>query len=463
MLTPEKIAEMDKLTGLQQATSTSKRGIDRFAELEALDTTTPKSRSKILDVGIGAAKGLGSTAVNTANLISKGLQKAGVPEGTFVTPTQEDVVTTQEKLEPEGTAQKIGKGVEQVAEFLTPGLAGIKVAKAPGVANLTARAGTEALGSGGVTLAQTGDIDEAKTGAAIGAAFPVAGKTLDVIKNEKNAGRLINSLIKTKTADLSFGKNPGKTVAELGVVGNTLEGLAENIGTKKKEVGEKIGSLVKLATQQGKKIDLSSAFSTIEEAIKKAKKAELTNAPLITKLENLKTDLTKGKNLSNLTPEEAFQLKQDVAELTKFTGNPSDDKAANAALMDIYSNIRNKINTAVGGKDILKLNNDYGNLLTAEKAANKRNASLEGQNLLSLGGKTLAGGTALTTLLTGGAAMPAVAAGLGVLGIEKAISSPAVRTRLAKWMASRTPAERSELIKLAPYLKGIVITNSVED
>lgn len=472
MLSPEKIEQMDKLTGIQPATSTSKRGLDRFAELEALDDSSPKPRSKILDVAVGAAKGLGSTASNISNIgqkIAENTLGRVLPDEVVQSTrevfdqTPEDIASTEQTLTPTNTPQKIGKGIEQVAEFLVPGAAGARVAKVPGIANLAERAGVEALGAGSVTLGQTGDVDDALQGGAIGAAFPIAGKTLDIVKNEKNAGRLINSLIKTKLNDLSFGKNPGKTVAELGIVGNSLEDLERNIVAKKDEIGLAIGDLMSKATVAGKKVDLADVLEPITSAIKQAKKAELSNAPLITKLENLYTDLTKGKKLDNLTPDEAFQLKQDVASLTRFTGNPSDDKAANAALMGVYRGIKDKINKVVDNKLLPELNDKYANLLTAAKATQKREEALQGQNLLSLGGKTAGVGVGLATLLSGGAAIPAVLAGLAVAGGEKAVSSPAVRTRLAKWMASKTANERSEILKVAPYLKGLVITNAVED
>ncbi len=417
-------------------------------------TNTGSALGTAKDLAVGAAKGFANTAQTVAKPITNVMNQVIPGSATGF---------SQEELTPTNTAQKIGHGVEQVAEFAAPGTAGLKVAKAPGLLNLAARAGTEALGAGATTLAQTGNVGDAVDAAKVGGAFPIAGKALGVVKNDKVAGKLINSLIKTKQGDLAFGKNPGKTVAELGITGNSLEGLVENIGTKKKEVGEQIGSILKSSTEQGKKVNVSDAFKPLDEAITKAKKAELSNAPLITKLENLKTDLTKGKKLDDLTPNEAFDLKKSVAELTKFTGNPSDDKAANAALMDIYSSIRNKIDSAIGDPNLKVLNDHYGNLLTAEKAGAKRNAALEGQNIVSLGGKTLGTGAGLATLLSGGSATPVILAGLAGIGGEKVLSSPAVKSRLAKWLAGKSAEQKKEIFKSAPYLKGLIITNTVEN
>lgn len=405
------------------------------------------------DVVVGAAKGLTNTLQTVASPITNVMEKASGQKLGF----------SQQELAPTNTAQKIGKGVEQVAEFAVPGAAGLKVAKVPGLVNLAARVGTEALGAGATTLAQTGDLQQAKDGAMISGAFPVAGKALDSVKNSKLGGKLINSLIKTKQNDLAFGKNPGKTVAELGITGNTLEGLIKNIGDKKKEIGTQIGTILNGATAQGVKLSLKDSFGALDEAIAHAKKAELSNAPLITKLENLKTDLTKGKNLDNLSPDDAFKMKQNVAELTKFTGNPSDDKAANSALMNVYGKIKDAINTAIPDKNLAVLNDHYGNLLTAEKAGAKRAATLEGQNVISLGGKTSGTAATVLSLLSGTAAIPAILTGIAVAGGEKVLSSPAVKTRVAKWLANKTAAEKKEIFKAAPYLKGLIITNSAEN
>lgn len=414
----------------------------------------------VKDVGIGAAKGFAGSLQTVASPITNML------------PAMKDASTGQElqkgfseqELTPTNTAQKIGKGIEQVAEFVAPGGVGLKVAKVPGLLNLGARVGAEATSAGAVTLAQTGSIDEAQKGGVVGAAFPVAGKIAGTIKSEKNAGRIINSLIKTKLNDLSFGKNPGKVVAEEGITANSLEELVDKINVRKNEVGEEIGAIVSKATQDGKKLNVFEAFKPLDEAIAKAKKAELSNAPLIKKLEDLKVDLTRGKKLDDITPSDAFAIKQNVAELTKFTGNPSDDKAANAALMSVYGNIREAINKSVGDKNLPVLNDKYGNLLTAVKAGTKREDALQGQNLVSLGGKTVGGGAAIVaSLLSGGAAIPTVLAGFGAVGVDKLIATPAVRTRVAKWLASRTEKERKEIFKKAPYLKGLIITNTVED
>ena len=154
MLTPEQIAKMDEITGLKPVSSASKTGAARFAELEEMEKSIPRSNSAldvIKDVGIGAAKGITKTAQTIASPITSRLPE----QRNVLTGEPVEIGFSEEQLQPTNTAQKVGMGAEQVAEFLVPGSAGLKVAKVPGIANLAARAGVEALGSGAVTLAQT--------------------------------------------------------------------------------------------------------------------------------------------------------------------------------------------------------------------------------------------------------------------------------------------------------------------
>lgn len=154
---------------------------EELAQLDGSQTpqTAQTSNTSIpLDVGIGAAKGFGSTAVNTASLIGAGLQKIGVPEGTFFTPTRTDIEKAKAKLEAKNTAQKVGKTVEQTAEYFIPGGAGLKATKGAG---LLTKVTTQAAAGGLVGAAQSGDLGTGVETGVISGAFPVAGKTLKFI------------------------------------------------------------------------------------------------------------------------------------------------------------------------------------------------------------------------------------------------------------------------------------------
>jgi len=417
--------------------------LDSFKPVE----TPPKPKGNLLDVGIGVGKGAIQTLQNVSTPITSLLERTSGRSLGF----------SDQQLAPTNLAQSIGKGVERIAEFAVPGTAGLRVAKASGLLNLGARVGTEAIGAGGVTLAQTKDLNQAKTGALIGGAFPAIGSTLGSIKSTENAARLINSLVKPKKPELSYGKNPGRAVAEEGIVGASLEDLAGKISARKNEIGQVIDTLI---SGSKKPIDAFDAFKPLDQAIKEASKAKRTNAGLITRLEDLKADLTQGKVLDNISPSEAFQIKKDVQSLTKYTGNDSDDKLVNSTLQSVYRNLRKKIDTAVGDPNIKKLNEKYGDLISAEKAIADRILTSERQNLLSLPGIGVGGASGLvTSLLTDGAVTPTILVGLGSVAARKVLSSPGVKTRVAAWLAGRTPKERAEIFKVAPYLKGLIMTS----
>lgn len=147
--------------------------------------------SAIGNVGIGAAKGLGETAAGFSTLGEKMFRGLGA-KGVSPTYASEEYAPA---LEAKGTAQKFGKGVERVAEFIAPvgrvakGVQAVEKAVglaqaaqvAPGIGKALGRLGVrgvaEGISTAGVSAAQTGgDIEETKKAGLIGAAsVPVFG------------------------------------------------------------------------------------------------------------------------------------------------------------------------------------------------------------------------------------------------------------------------------------------------
>ena len=131
------------------------------------------------NLAVGAVKGLGHTAVNLGRVphmipgFTEGVDLLyGDPGG-----SQRAFSVADQALAPRGTAQRVGRGVEQAAEFLAPaGLVnrGVKIAARVGpTVKAAARVAGEALGAGTVTAAQGGD---PVTGAALGGAAPVVAR-----------------------------------------------------------------------------------------------------------------------------------------------------------------------------------------------------------------------------------------------------------------------------------------------
>ena len=132
-----------------------------------LVTDKPKEEPpfSFIDAGIGfakgAARGVASTVFHGGDLIRKGLGMERVINRPEV----------QQGLTPKGTAETIGKGVEQVGEFFLPipGLGKIKVAQGAGrLARAGAAAVRGAVDTGVKTAVQTGDVSEAGKAAVAG-------------------------------------------------------------------------------------------------------------------------------------------------------------------------------------------------------------------------------------------------------------------------------------------------------
>jgi len=293
-------------------------------------------------------------------------------------------------------------------------------------------------------------------GTVIGGALPVAGIAKDAVSKSVRSGapRIVNSLIKPLKKDFSYGKNPGRAVAEEGIVANNMDDLLDRITERRQSIGEKIGS--KLSTSS-KKVNLSGFTAPLDDAISVANKAPRTNATLISRLESLKSDIlgevvnaegeiTMTRKLSGISPNEALEIKKLIGDLTKFTGNASDDGMVNKALKQLYGKVKEKINRAVPG--VAQLNEKYADLTSAQIATKYRNEIIQRQNLIGFGPRT-AGITAalITAISTGGSAIPSILVGLSAAGLDKVIGSTAVKTRIASLLAKQTSVQRTAFMK----------------
>ena len=105
------------------------------------------------------------------------------------------------------------------------------------------------------------------------------------------APRFINSLIKPRLTEFSYGKNPGRSVSELGIVGNNLEDFGKNVTQKRQDIGAMLEGSYQEATNQGVKIDISDITKTFDDEITKASKGGKSNQGVVTALQNAKDAL----------------------------------------------------------------------------------------------------------------------------------------------------------------------------
>lgn len=340
-------------------------------------------------------------------------------------------------------------------------------------------------GSLGYAYDVAGNLQSGKTGneALSPGLGTLTGSTVPVIIGGIKAGleigkdtapRFINSLIKPKAANFAYGKNPGRTVSEMGITGNSISDFADNITTARKDIGSEIGNIYSNPENAKLKIDVRPEISKIDEAISKAAKGGKGNQNIVTALQNVKDSIlyehavnadgliekvgTIPRDLSSLTPKEAFDLKKIISEQTKFNGTPSDDKAVNTVLQSVYGGIKDKLNKTVGtnNPEILKLNQRYADLISAELATKNREAIIARSNMVGL--KTGGVGTAATigALITGSAALPATLVGLSAAALEKAMGTTAAKTRIAAWLGKEKPSVIMSVFEKNPEIKTVI-------
>jgi hypothetical protein len=299
--------------------------------------------------------------------------------------------------------------------------------------------------------------------AAFSAAIPMAGAAAKGIMSKAPnrsdiAGRMINSLIKPKAKEFNYGRNPGLAVALEKLTGNSMDELAEKISQRKNEVGKKIEQTMSGASGM---VNVRGILRPLDVALTRARKAPETNKGLIARLEGIRSDLqgiVGGKKMQLATPKIAWKIKKQIGDLTKWTGEASDDKSANKALRMVYGRLRQRIENIV--PQAKGLNERYGNLMSAEIAAKNRDVLLNRQNMIGLLDTTTGLGAALlTSVVSGGSTLPSAAAGLTVVGARKILGSTAAKTKIASWLAKTEPSIINKSLNALPKnVKEAVVT-----
>lgn len=435
----------------------------------------------------GFAKGIGESALGALHgvgRIGRGIQKTiagGAEKIGFgsVFPTgkpgvfdegSEEFAKAKEITTPETTSEKVGKIAGDILQYVIPVS---KVSKATSGASLLSRVLAEGSVSGGIAALQSGEFGkDARDVAIVSALFPAGGALLKAGKTaaggvigKEGASRIVDSLIKPLKKDLAYGKNPGRAVAEEGIVANTLDELETKIGAR---LEKRLGDLKNMLSGGNAKVTLDNVFKPLDDAMQTA--AKQNNEALLKRIQETRKALeenlvlstddagnyvinTAGKrNLANMTAEELTQFKRDIGDITAYTGNASDDKLVNAALRDIYSSVKLEIEKAVPGAK--EVNTRIADLISAKTATKYRADIAERQNLIGLGEKVVGAGGLVASLATGNP-VPAIL-GLGAIGAEKALSTPRAKTELAKWLAGASSVEKKELFNKAPWIKGII-------
>jgi hypothetical protein len=187
------------------------------------------------------SKGIVKGGLNTINGVSSLIHSIPGGIGETLVP-QSGLTGAKMYAEPHGTAQKIGKGTEQAAEFMLPGLgeegAGLKLAEfAPTLGRMAApiaRIGVQSLGSGLINKEQGGTF---ATGAAAGMAGAGIGEGL------KAAAPSLTGLAQ------GVGRKTGKAILDetSGIFPNAVRKSAQAVSNN---IGEQIGDVMENASRR---------------------------------------------------------------------------------------------------------------------------------------------------------------------------------------------------------------------
>lgn len=455
--------------------------IQGFNDKPATNTTSSAASQeggsfmdKTKSAAAGFALGVGGPALSAIDYVGgKLVNKYGTPEmkaNIANKPSLQDQF--KQEFNTDNTAGNVGQVVGQVASLAAPvgaigklaGKGAELVGAGKNLQTLT-KAATEGLAFTAGQAVAEGEKQSLKDYAlntGLNVLVPGAGMAAKSL-SENLAPRIINSLIKPASKEFLYGKNPGKVIADLGITGNSFEELISNIQKTKDEVGNRIGQRIS-QVQTPLSLQDVNAFKYIDEALSKANLTPRTNASVIQRLESVKSDLQGVvDNAADNSLATAQEIKKVIGDLTKWTGNASDDKAVNKALQQTYSNVRNEMDNvlkkSLSPEEFKAYKADaenYGSLLSAENAATNRSAITERNDLVSFGARNSGFLAGLASVVAGGASLETLlATGAGV-AFDKAMASPAFKTRLAATLSKLPQGEVKTLFDRLPQLNEVV-------
>lgn len=307
------------------------------------------------DFGVGVLKGVGSTVEGLDKLTRKipGLKQV---QETFNPRTEEDKKFGKELTTPKNTAQKIGKGVEQIGEYFIPGAAGLKAAKG---AKLLTKVGMGALETGVVGTAQTGSVKEGAKAAAIGGAIPVVGKVLSPVT--KLMGRLLKGVgtglsgmsgrqLKAILDDPQASKQFVKQIRDSGgaeLLRQESKTIIDGVSKIRQEARKAFGAgLEKLSKEEVPKETLRNALQkplqkygvSVKNGALELKNVEFDHVRNITKAKELITRVNQQKDLSGTAIRKLIDDIENSAY--KITGGEAERLAFNSFVSDLASSIK---------------------------------------------------------------------------------------------------------------------------
>ncbi len=388
-------------------------------------TGLQKAMTGVKDFGTGVLKGAGSTMSAADDFARQHLPAFMTNTGMgFGKP--ENIPLVHGMMQPNGTAQAIGKGVEQAGEFLIPGAAESKFAEAP----LLARTVLGAAGAGAVNKVQGGSFG---AGAAGGAAGNLLGAGIKAA-----APAVAETALGIRGLDRAFGRTPGQAILE------DTQGLRPAM--VEDSARQKIGGLTKAMESSVASAPPVSLQPALDVADQNIAKYQARNSPIAKSVQSMREQLTRngttGLPLSPTQPAMGtLNLKRGLGD---FVGSwpMEQQKGVKGVARQMYGALDSQVDAAAPGT--ADLNQRISSLIPV---ANRAEASdLNAGAIQKALGRIARPTGALAGTITGGyegykhgGVTGAIAGGLTGLALPEMLSSPTSQMLAARAMHGAFP------------------------
>lgn len=310
---------------------------------------------------------------------------------------------------------------------------------------------------------------ELATGFAVGSAFPIAGTGIVKAKeaigglSSKTARGLMSDFISPRLRDLSYGKDPVKGILDEKITFKSFEEGAQKTRAIWQQLGKDIGA--KINAGSNRIVNFTKGIEPLDKAMAKVSRLNSLKG-MLPRLQAARDDvlgivrdkegniISQTRDLSKISQKELFKLKEDVADITIFTGNYSDDEIVNKALKQVYGKAKDELNK--WNKGLAGLNERYANLRSADTLMTYRDkipVTFRSQVKTTTRRSTEVLG--IMAGISSGNPIPALAAAT-VLGADILLDNPRFRTTLAKWLYRATSQEKQSALRQVPGLVNLI-------
>lgn len=374
--------------------------------------------------------------------------------------------------EPNSIGTKAAKMVGEVAGYAPGFVAGEGSVASNGAKLAAGSVGTGIQEAANAKAEGANPQESLAAGAKAAAGTFVGGKVLkgagDMIAGIPNAMRSTSARINNMIAKLpekayNYAKDPSAVFNKEKIVGNTITDYAkaadERLDLRAQQLNE-------AAAKNPNKVKLGNMINDHLEAAKDDV-LESTNKELresqYKKLSDLQSELN-GRDLDNMSIKDAIQLKRQLAKDYPFAFGEPKTSTSNTIPSTAHK-IHHGINEAIDevAPEISDLNQRVSGLIDITKAAQHRVHVESRNNPLGLIGTIIGVGAAgaVGEKLHGGSIGESAGAGITAAIAMKALSSPAVMSRVAATLSHMADADKINLYEAVPWFKDIA--HKVED